>query len=131
MTGRTLAVVIRGIPCCRMQVWVNLSAKDKMMAPCHRRRAEITLPWREDFNGVAYVPAGRGSVGAERRPVHLGQTAVFGAGSSLTVRADEKQDSHGLDSHSGGSPPRAPPRRAWSGGDVAPTQSRGMASKGQ
>ncbi|MEU9793286.1 pirin family protein [Streptomyces sparsogenes] len=56
--------------------------------------AEITLPWREDFNGLAYVLAGRGSVGAERRPVRLGQTAVFGAGSALTVRADEKQDSN-------------------------------------
>ncbi|GAA2360155.1 pirin family protein [Streptomyces sparsogenes] len=56
--------------------------------------AEITLPWREDFNGLAYVLAGRGSVGAERRPIRLGQTAVFGAGSALTVRADEKQDSN-------------------------------------
>ncbi|MBQ0983139.1 pirin family protein [Streptomyces sp. F63] len=55
--------------------------------------AELTLPWREDFNGLAYVLAGRGAVGAERRPVRLGQTAVFGAGSSLTVRADGKQDS--------------------------------------
>ncbi len=55
--------------------------------------AEVTLPWREDFNGLAYVLAGRGTVGVERRPIHLGQTAVFGAGSSLTVRADEKQDS--------------------------------------
>ncbi|MCZ9345689.1 pirin family protein, partial [Streptomyces sp. TRM76130] len=42
--------------------------------------------------GLAYVLAGRGSVGGERRPVRTGQTAVFGAGSSLTVRADEKQD---------------------------------------
>ncbi|MCC5032466.1 pirin family protein [Streptomyces sp. WAC 00631] len=56
--------------------------------------AGITLPWREDFNGLAYVLAGRGTAGAERRPVRLGQTAVFGTGSSLTVRADEKQDAH-------------------------------------
>ncbi|GHJ30071.1 MULTISPECIES: pirin family protein [Streptomyces] len=56
--------------------------------------AEVTLPWREDFNALAYVLAGRGAAGAERRPVHLGQTAVFGAGSALTVRADEKQDAH-------------------------------------
>ncbi len=33
----------------------------------------------------------------DRRPVHLGQTAVFGAGSSLTVRADEKQDANAPD----------------------------------
>ena len=56
--------------------------------------AEVTLPWRADFNGLAYVLAGRGAVGAERRPIRLGQAAVFGAGSALTVRADERQDSH-------------------------------------
>ncbi|GAB3119566.1 pirin family protein [Streptomyces calidiresistens] len=56
--------------------------------------AEITLPWREDFNALAYVLAGRGAVGTGRRPIELGQTAVFGAGGSLTVRADEKQDGH-------------------------------------
>ncbi len=59
-----------------------------------RPGAEISLPWREDFNGLAYVMAGRGSVGADRRPVHKGQTAVFGEGGSLTVRADGKQDAH-------------------------------------
>ncbi|MEU4346920.1 pirin family protein [Streptomyces sp. NPDC023838] len=57
-----------------------------------RPGAEVTLPWRSDFNGLAYVLAGRGSVGTDRRPVHMGQTAVFGDGGSLTVRADEKQD---------------------------------------
>ncbi|MBB0247042.1 pirin family protein [Streptomyces alkaliphilus] len=56
--------------------------------------AEITLPWREDFNALAYVLAGRGAVGPGRRPIELGQTAVFGAGGGLTVRADEKQDGH-------------------------------------
>ncbi|MCE7079784.1 pirin family protein [Streptomyces sp. ST2-7A] len=56
--------------------------------------AEITLPWRQDFNALAYVLAGRGTVGTDRRPLELGQTAVFGAGGSLTVRADEKQDGH-------------------------------------
>ncbi|SES28938.1 hypothetical protein SAMN04487983_104060 [Streptomyces sp. yr375] len=73
--------------------------------------AEITLPWREDFNGLAYVLAGKGAVGAERRPIRLGQTAVFGAGSSLTVRADEKQDSHTPDLEVvllGGQPIREP-----------------------
>ncbi|MCZ2524740.1 pirin family protein [Streptomyces sp. HB2AG] len=124
-----------------LQLWVNLPAKDKMMAPRYQDirggsvqlltspdggallrviageldghtgpgithtpitmvhatlapGAEVTLPWREDFNSLAYVLAGRGTVGAERRPIRLGQTAVFGEGSSLTVRADEKQDSN-------------------------------------
>ncbi|MEU2258963.1 pirin family protein [Streptomyces sp. NPDC019645] len=60
-----------------------------------RPGAQITLPWREDFNGLAYVLAGRGAVGTERRPVHKGQTAVFGEGGALTVRADDKQDAVG------------------------------------
>ncbi|MFJ6665690.1 pirin family protein [Streptomyces sp. NPDC091383] len=127
-----------------LQLWVNLPAADKMMAPRYQDiragsvqlltsadggallrviageldghegpgithtpitmvhatlapGAEITLPWREDFNALAYVLAGRGSVGAERRPVHTGQTAVLGAGSSLTVRADERQDGNAPD----------------------------------
>ncbi|MEG8276413.1 pirin family protein [Streptomyces sp. AHA2] len=141
-----------------LQLWVNLPAKDKMMAPRYQdirggsvqllttpdggallrviageldghqgpgithtpitmihatvaAGAELTLPWREDFNGLAYVLAGRGSVGTDRRPVHTGQTAVFGAGSSLTVRADEQQDSHTPDLEVvllGGQPIREP-----------------------
>ncbi|WP_069759460.1 pirin family protein [Streptomyces sp. LUP47B] len=73
--------------------------------------AEITLPWSKEYNALAYVLAGRGSVGAERRPIHLGQTAVFGSGSSLTVRADEKQDSNAPDLEVvllGGQPIREP-----------------------
>ncbi|MFC3350161.1 pirin family protein [Streptomyces echinoruber] len=73
--------------------------------------AEVTLPWREEFNGLAYVLAGRGFVGTERRPVHLGQAAVFGSGSSLTVRADDRQDSHTPDLEVvllGGQPIREP-----------------------
>ncbi|WP_329295893.1 pirin family protein [Streptomyces sp. NBC_01455] len=62
-----------------------------------RPGAEMTLPWRQEFNGLVYVLAGRGAVGSDRRPVHTGQTAVFGIGSSLTVRADEKQDSNAPD----------------------------------
>jgi redox-sensitive bicupin YhaK (pirin superfamily) len=54
--------------------------------------AEVTLPWRADFNALAYVLAGRGAAGAERRPVALGQAVVFGAGDTLTVRADAAQD---------------------------------------
>ncbi|MDK1473178.1 pirin family protein [Streptomyces sp. 549] len=56
--------------------------------------AEISLPWRSDWNALAYVLAGRGTVGTDRRPLHLGQTAVFGDGDSLTLRADETQDAH-------------------------------------
>ncbi|UED85414.1 pirin family protein [Streptomyces profundus] len=124
-----------------IQLWVNLPAKDKMMAPKYQDLrstsvglltspdggallrviageldghagpgathtpitlihatlapgAELTLPWREDFNALAYVLAGRGTAGPDRRPIHLGQTAVYGNGTSLTIRADDKQDNN-------------------------------------
>jgi redox-sensitive bicupin YhaK (pirin superfamily) len=56
--------------------------------------AQLTLPWREDFNALAYVLAGAGSVGGECRPVQTGQMAVFGPGGSVTVAAGTTQDSH-------------------------------------
>ncbi|MFJ4724983.1 pirin family protein [Streptomyces diastaticus] len=76
-----------------------------------RPGAEVTLPWREEYNGLAYVLAGRGTVGTDHRPVHTGQTAVFGAGSALTLRADESQDAHTPDLEGvllGGKPLREP-----------------------
>ncbi|GAA2739900.1 MULTISPECIES: pirin family protein [Kitasatospora] len=54
--------------------------------------AQVTLPWRSDFNALAYGLAGSGSAGAERRPFHMGQAVVFGDGDSITIRADERQD---------------------------------------
>ena len=56
--------------------------------------AELTLPWRPDFNALVYALSGKGSVGASRAPLRGGQLAVFGAGDALTVRADTSQDSH-------------------------------------
>jgi redox-sensitive bicupin YhaK (pirin superfamily) len=47
--------------------------------------ARLELPWREDFNALAYVLSGRGTVGTERRPVETGQLVVFGPGESLTI----------------------------------------------
>ncbi|MET9520542.1 pirin family protein [Streptomyces sp. NPDC002994] len=152
------ALVVSGGLFHGLQLWVNLPASDKMMAPRYqdirggqvqlltspdggallrviagkldghegpgithtpitmihatlRPGAEITLPWRADFNGLAYVLAGRGAVGVDRRPVHKGQTAVFGDGGSLTVRADEHQDSNTPDLEVvllGGQPIREP-----------------------
>ncbi|MFD8479078.1 pirin family protein [Kitasatospora sp. NPDC059673] len=55
--------------------------------------AQLTLPWRSDFNALAYGLAGSGSAGTEQRPFHMGQAVVFGDGDTLTIRADEKQDS--------------------------------------
>ncbi|MGP3980824.1 pirin family protein [Streptomyces sp. KR80] len=55
--------------------------------------AELTLPWREDFNALAYGLAGRGTAGTEGRPFRTGQAVVFGRGRSLTIRADAVQES--------------------------------------
>ncbi len=56
--------------------------------------AQLSLPWRADFNALVYVLSGNGTVGAEARPVHGGQLAVFGAGDRITVAASTKQDSN-------------------------------------
>jgi quercetin 2,3-dioxygenase len=55
--------------------------------------AQLRLSWRPDFNALVYVLAGSGSVGAERRPVRLGQLAVFGPGEVVTVAANVGQES--------------------------------------
>lgn len=55
--------------------------------------ASLTLPWNPEFNAIAYVLAGDGLVGAERRPVRSGQTTVFGHGDTLTIAAADTQDS--------------------------------------
>ncbi len=54
--------------------------------------ADLRLPWRRDFNALAYVLNGRGSFGLERRPFQMGQLGVFGAGDIITIAADERQE---------------------------------------
>jgi quercetin 2,3-dioxygenase len=54
--------------------------------------ASITIPWRRDFNAVAYVLNGRGTVGEDARPIRTGQAALFGAGGSITLSADTTQE---------------------------------------
>jgi hypothetical protein len=54
--------------------------------------ASLTLPWREDFNALAYVLAGTGSFGTEQVAARSGQLAVFGSGKSVTVGAAAQQD---------------------------------------
>ena len=55
--------------------------------------ARLDLPWNPAFNALAYVLAGRGTVGAERRPVEMGQLAVFGPGDALRIEAAANQES--------------------------------------
>jgi redox-sensitive bicupin YhaK (pirin superfamily) len=73
--------------------------------------ASLTLPWRKDFNALVYALSGKGTVGAKGRPFGSGQLAVFGAGGTITVAADERQESRvaGLDVYIlGGQPIREP-----------------------
>jgi len=56
--------------------------------------AALSVPWRPDFNALVYVLSGRGTVGAEGRPIAGGQLAVLGTGDRITVTADTGQDAH-------------------------------------
>src|SRR5262245_22698775 len=55
--------------------------------------ASLTLPWRPDFNALAYVMAGKGTTGERGRPIEMGQLAVFGEGDTITITADQHQES--------------------------------------
>jgi len=54
--------------------------------------AQVRLPWPADFNALGYVLAGSGTVGAEKRPVKMGQLAVFGAGDAITFGTGPRHD---------------------------------------
>ncbi|MGH3712719.1 MAG: pirin family protein [Micromonosporaceae bacterium] len=56
--------------------------------------AQVDLPWNPGYNALVYVLAGSGTVGAEQRPIQLGQLAVHGEGDALRFTADPRQDSH-------------------------------------
>jgi redox-sensitive bicupin YhaK (pirin superfamily) len=55
--------------------------------------AELVVPWPADFNALGYVLSGRGTVGTSKRPIEMGQLAVFGPGDALTVAAAPTQES--------------------------------------
>ncbi len=55
--------------------------------------AQLALPWPPGFNALAYVLAGRGSVGSDGHPIRTGQLAVFGEGDHVVLAADRDQDS--------------------------------------
>jgi quercetin 2,3-dioxygenase len=85
--------------------------------------ATVRLPWRRDFNALVYVLSGRGTVGADRRPVRTGQAVAFGPGDTITVAADRAQESRldGMDVVLlGGLPIREP--IAWAGPFVMNTK---------
>jgi len=55
--------------------------------------ARLVVPWRPDYNALVYVLSGSGFAGAERRPIGMGQLAVFGPGDALAVEAAQVQES--------------------------------------
>jgi redox-sensitive bicupin YhaK (pirin superfamily) len=128
------ALVISGGLFHGIQLWVNLPAKDKMVAPAYQNLeadlvtllsssdggalirliagdvagfhgpgsthtpitvahatlapgARLDLPWRPEFNALAYVLAGAGSAGSAERPIESGQLVVFGPGDKLVLTA--------------------------------------------
>jgi redox-sensitive bicupin YhaK (pirin superfamily) len=57
--------------------------------------AQVRLPWRRDFNALAYVLAGSGTAGPQQVPVRMGQLAVFGPGDAITFAASQRPDGPG------------------------------------
>lgn len=55
--------------------------------------AALTLPWNREFNALVYVLAGEGTVGAEKRPIRMGQTALFGRGDTIEMSASAEGES--------------------------------------
>jgi redox-sensitive bicupin YhaK (pirin superfamily) len=89
--------------------------------------AELELPWRADYNALVYVLAGAGTIGAERRPIGMGQLAVLGPGNGLRVTADPRQESRSPNLDVlvlGGRPIREP--IAWAGPFVMNTRDEVM-----
>jgi len=54
--------------------------------------AQMIVPWTAEFSAFAYVLAGRGTVGPDKRPVRDGELAVFGPGDHIVVTAAEHGD---------------------------------------
>jgi hypothetical protein len=53
--------------------------------------AQLSVPWNPSFSAFAYVLTGRGTAGAEGRPVESGELVVFGPGDHLVVSAADRQ----------------------------------------
>jgi redox-sensitive bicupin YhaK (pirin superfamily) len=57
--------------------------------------ARLSMPWHPEYNALAYVLAGNGSVGSpeanDEHAIGKGQLAVFGDGDALTVSAATSQ----------------------------------------
>jgi len=55
--------------------------------------AELRLPWNPFYNALVYTLSGKGFMGNEKRPVHMGQLTVFEDGDVIVIRAADVQES--------------------------------------
>jgi redox-sensitive bicupin YhaK (pirin superfamily) len=55
--------------------------------------AELRLPWRRDFNALAYVLSGQGRAGPDHHPIRSGQLVTFDRGDSVVLSASSTQES--------------------------------------
>ena len=55
--------------------------------------AQIQIPWRTDFNALAYVLAGAGTVGPAGQPFATGEMAVLKGGDYVQISANATQES--------------------------------------
>ncbi|GAA0511869.1 hypothetical protein Ade02nite_44450 [Paractinoplanes deccanensis] len=54
--------------------------------------ARLDLPWKRDHNALVYALSGRGTVGADKRPLQMGQLATHGTGDAVRVDAHDVLD---------------------------------------
>jgi redox-sensitive bicupin YhaK (pirin superfamily) len=86
--------------------------------------AELKVPWKTDYNALAYLLNGFGKVGDDKHPVKTGQLVTFRDGDVIVISADKSQESRSptLDVLLlGGLPIREPV--AWMGPFVMNTKS--------
>ncbi|HSF84137.1 MAG TPA: pirin family protein [Acidimicrobiia bacterium] len=55
--------------------------------------ARVELPWRADFNALAYVLNGNAAFGVQGRAAGMGQLVLYGSGGSVVISADDTQES--------------------------------------